>query len=552
MTILNLKWHEDPIQRAGIVGYLQNFMLPYTGSIELTKKVDTAAITEGWQEIRINPDPQSARHSFFPLPAEQVVWCIAACAHELGHMAYNDWPREAGITENTALFSVMNKLMDGGMEPRVARDFPWTREAILWCGKRFYEDWMGHFQSDADWRVKMLDAVLWWRFAIFHGTGRTIEERAETFANYVFGDDEGLHTVWHAIVALTEQGWTRVLTADIIEDAKAILALLDMKQDAQTGANGVIRIGTSATHPAPGGNVGGEQLLERPSQQGKPSLNKKDIERLTKNIPDEAENPLEGQVGRDVSVEVRNTMWQPAPYYQLEERVRERATVLAKRLEFAPSVGVDRSWRIDHNGIDFSLWYTGQPIGINREMTASKGVPNEIVLIVDASQSMEKLERQLQESFMTIYLAMKKLEKSVVLRMHAVGPGKDVLFEGSSEEVKATIAGLRCKWGTNMGVVTEAEAQRLNRSRAQRRVLVLMTDAELVEDDWKQTRAAIESLSRVAFAIILPNEECSAENLQKLRALAGPQRAQAVITKGPANWVEPLVELIRTAFRIAP
>jgi hypothetical protein len=426
-------------------------------------------------------------------------------AHECGHAWFtSSWPDQS----ETILQELANMLEDQRIEGGICILYPGVAPAICLLGDLMYANLA---KAAGDPSQQAYCCCLAWRWA----HSRTGEQ--EMFER--LGISSAGQRLWHEIQPMVEQAWMAADTAKVISLAREILGLLDLPATAPC-----LKVFPFDLDDIP---RGGTKSIPIPMTPADPALG------LGVSLE---ENDLPGLPKSSRNLD-------PAPYLELEEKVRPQAARLAGVLqEPRPEQSLAPHEYRGRYSFRQEIRTPDRP-HLSRQEVSQAARSLALYMLVDRSGSMVRFEQSIREALMTIYLAATQVAIPIGIAYF----GEDDLFPGDltlfadpinieqavveiapltvahPEVVKALIAGY-CGWASEEYLdwgLRKAEAEL--RKRAERlRVLLILHDGDPVFrtrtlSDWDLSLCHLRSLERggvIPIGIHLGNEK-----IHKLRKL---------------------------------
>jgi len=426
-------------------------------------------------------------------------------AHECGHAWFTGcWPDQS---EN-ALQELTNILEDQRIERSICILYPGVKPAVHLLGDLVYAGLEGRSE---DARLQAYTCCLAWRFAHSRTNEQEMLERMKVYAPG--------QRLWSEIRILVEKAWTAPDTQAVISLAREILLSLDLP--VSTPSLGLVQV-----------NAGGI-----PARGAKPVPLPLGPSAMTPGLGiNLADEDLPG-------IQRSNKRLEPAPYLELEERVRPNASRLADALkEPRPDQRLVPHGYRGRYTFRQEIRTPDMPhlARLERDQAARSLA---LYVLVDRSGSMDRFEPAVREALMTIYLAAVQVGIPIGIAYF----GEDDFYTGDSPQVhdritveqtvaevaplsmdnselaKALIAGYRgwsseeyLDWG-----ILKAETELRSRPECLL-VLIILHDGEpvfhtLTVSDWDLSLAHLRSMEQAG--IIPIGIHLGGENLEKLHSL---------------------------------
>ena len=335
--------------------------------------------------IQVNPQ-------LFPDKSVEVQFRLTQglLAHECGHAWFTgSWPDQA----EDCLQELTNILEDERIENGICTLYPGVTPAIRLLGDLVYSG----LECTADEaRFQAYTCCLAWRWAHSRTREQEMFERLNVSA--------AGKRLWLKIRPLVEQAWTAPDTQAVISLGREILRILDMP--VSTPRLGLVQV-----------NFGGIPL-----KGGQPIP-------LPHDPSDSSPGLGAGMFDQDLpGLPARSKALDPAPYIELEEKVRPHASRLAEALK-EPRPDQRRAPHEYRGRYSFrqEIRTPDTPNLAPQELgQAARSLA--LYVLVDRSGSMEHFEQAVREALMTIYLAAVKVSIPIGIAYF----GEDDFYAGDS------------------------------------------------------------------------------------------------------------------------
>jgi hypothetical protein len=426
-------------------------------------------------------------------------------AHECGHAWFtSSWSDQS----ETILQELANMLEDQRIEGGICILYPGVAPAICLLGDLVYASLA---IAAGDPRQQAYCCCLAWRWAHSRTGEQAMFEK--------LGIASAGQSLWQEIRPLVEQAWMAADTATVISLAKEILGLLGLPVTApclKIFPFDLDDIPRSGTQPIPIPMTPADTALGLGI-----CLDADDLPVLSKSL--------------------RNL--DPAPYLELEEKVRPQAARLAGALQ-EPRPEQSLAPHEYHGRYSFRQEIrTPDRPHLSRQEASQAARSLALYVLVDRSGSMIRFEQSIREALMIIYLAASQVAIPIGIAYFGeddLSPGELPLLAdpitiertvaeiappsgGHPEAVKALIAGY-CGWSSEEYLdwgLRKAEAE-LRKRPERLRVLLILHDGDPVFhtrtlSDWDLSLSHLHSLER--YGVIPIGIHLGYEKIHKLRKL---------------------------------
>jgi hypothetical protein len=392
-------------------------------------------------------------------------------AHEVGHALFSDaWPDQ----EDNLLCEMTNILEDSRIEKALRVYYPGIGPMIDQLDDRMMKNIPPKLCADQPDEMQAYTCCLIWRWACGRMKDSKMLDRMHISAQ--------ARILWGKVKPLVEEAWKADSTREVIDIARGVLRILDLKLD---------------------------RLPSRmPGMSSDIPREKSTSARAFPIAPAETQPGLGLDSDTDRPVE-EDHFSQPKPYLDLENQAAPYARQLTESLKVpTPDVHLAPHEYAGRFNIRQDL-RTPETPNLARRYVGESARNLALYVLVDRSGSMCEVDTDVRLAMMTIYLAATSLEIPIGIAYFGAADhleSTDRVFELTpllstvQEDVKALIAGFEGVTGAEfLNWALDLAEKRLASRPERNRVLVIIHDGKPVYkgedgDDWELSRAHIRHL----------------------------------------------------------
>jgi hypothetical protein len=400
-------------------------------------------------------------------------------AHEVGHALFSDaWPDQ----EDNLLCEMTNILEDSRIEKALCVYYPGIVPVIEQLDDRMLKNIPPKLCTDQPDEMQAYTCCLIWRWAC----GR-MEETKMLDRLHITTE---ARILWSKVRPLVEEAWTAANTREVIDIARKVLRILDLKLEKSPSrmpgmSTNIPRAKSMSAHSFPSGPA-----------ETQPGLG----------LDSKMDTPME-----------QDHFSQPKPYIDLENQAAPYARQLTDSLKVpTPDVHLVPHEYAGRFNIRQDLRSPETP-NLARRSMGDSARSLALYVLVDRSGSMCEVDADVRLALMTIYLAATSLEIPIGIAYFGAADhleSTDRVFELTplasfvQEDVKALIAGFEGVTGAEfLNWALDLAKKRLFSRSERDQVLIIIHDGKPVYkgedgDDWELSRARIRHLENLLITTI--------------------------------------------------